>query len=145
MRTKHDNRARLIRLVHVGRRELALDDDTYHALVADVAGDDGRDSSSQLNDKELQLLVDRMKATGFKVKGTGRDNGRRPNPPVTREQLIKKLEAQLAEAGRPWSYADGMAKRICKVDKVDWCDDAQLHKLIAAMFMDATRHKRKAR
>lgn len=137
-------RARLIRLVHVGRRELALDDDTYRALVADVAGDDGRTSCTQLKDKELQVLVDRMKGTGFKVVSK-RDHGRRPNPPATREQLIKKLEAQLAEAGRPWAYADGMARRICKVDKVDWCTDEQLHKLIAAMYMDATRHKRKAR
>lgn len=138
-------RNRLIRLVHVGRRELALDEDIYRALVADIAGNDGRDSSSKLSNKELQLLIDRMKATGFKVKGQKRDYGRRPNPPASRETLMKKLEAQLAEAGRPWAYADGMAKRICKVDKADWCDATQLHKLIAAMYMDAKRHERKAR
>lgn len=137
-------RARLIKLVHVGRRELALDDDTYRALIADIAGGDGRSSCIQLKDKELQQLIDRMKSTGFKV-ASKRSHGRRPNPPATREQLIKKLEAQLAEAGRPWAYADGMANRICKVDKVDWCTDEQLHKLIAALYMDATRHKRKAR
>jgi len=140
-----DIRARLIRLVHVGRSELGLDDDTYHALVADVAGDPACTSSTHLNNSDLQRLIDRMKATGFKVQGTKRDYGRRPNPPVNREQLINKLEAQLAEAKRTWAYADGMSKRICKVDKVDWCTVDQLHKLIAALYMDATRHNRQAR
>lgn len=142
MNKTNEIRPRLIRLVHVGRRELALDDDTYRALVTDVSGDPARNSSKDLNNRELQLLVDRMKSTGFKVKGSF---GRRPIPPASRETLVGKLEAQLAEAGRTWAYADGLAKRICKVDKVDWCTDEQLHKLIAAMYMDATRHKRKAR
>lgn len=136
------DRNRLIRLIHVGRRELALDEDTYRALITDVSGSPDRNSSSGLNDRELQQVVDRMKATGFKVTN---NFGRRPNPTASRASLVAKLEAQLAEAGRPWVYADGMAKRICKVDKVDWCTAEQLHKLIAAMYKDATRHKRKAR
>lgn len=136
------DRNRLIRLIHVGRRELALDEDTYRALITDVSGSPDRNSSSGLNDRELQQVVDRMKATGFKVTN---NFGRRPTPTASRASLIAKLEAQLAEAGRPWVYADGMAKRICKVDKVDWCTAEQLHKLIAAMYKDATRHKRKAR
>ncbi|MGL4885496.1 MAG: phage protein GemA/Gp16 family protein [Aeromonas veronii] len=52
------------------------------------------------------------------------------------------MEAQLAAAGRTWAYADAMAMRICKVERLEWCDEPQLQKLIAALNYDANRHGR---
>lgn len=60
-----DPRARLIRLVHVGRRELRLDDDTYRALLASTVG---KDSSSAMTVLELERVVSAMKKRGFKVR-----------------------------------------------------------------------------
>jgi phage gp16-like protein len=40
---------------------------------------------------------------------------------------------------RPWSYADALAKRICKVDKIIWVPGDQLHKVIAALRYQARR------
>lgn len=59
-----DDRARLIRLVHVGRRELGLDEDSYRAILQAQAG---VSSSSDASAKQLQAVVDYMKRQGFKV------------------------------------------------------------------------------
>ena len=55
---------------------------------------------------------------------------------------MKKVEALLAEANRAWAYADGMAKHMFKVDRVDFLDDSQLHKLLQALIIDAKRQGR---
>ena len=34
---------------------------------------------------------------------------------------------------KPWEYADGMAKKMFKVEKLIWCTPQQLHKLVAAL------------
>jgi len=59
-----DDRARLIRLVHVGRRELGLDDASYRAILQAQAG---VTSSSLASSKQLQAVVDYMKRQGFKI------------------------------------------------------------------------------
>ena len=57
---------------------------------------------------------------------------------------MRKIEAQLTEAGYPWSYADALAKRICKKESISFCDGAELSKIIAALNFDATRRAEKA-
>ena len=61
-----------------------------------------------------------------------------------KQAMLKKIEAYLAEAGRPWSYAHAMAKRMSakKVERIQWCTPADLHKIIAALEYDARRHGR---
>lgn len=65
-----DNRARLIRLVHVARRDLRLDEETYRSVLRAQGGE----SSADMNAAQLQKAVDAMKSMGFKVasKATGR-------------------------------------------------------------------------
>ena len=57
-------------------------------------------------------------------------------------RLLKKIEALLAEAGRPWNYAHGMARRMFTIERVQWCEPFQLHKIVAALMYDAKRHGR---
>lgn len=59
-----------------------------------------------------------------------------------RGPLLGKIEAYLAEAGRPWSYADGMARKMFHVDRLALCGPEQLRKIIAALDYDARRHNR---
>ena len=47
-----DKRSRLIRLVQVGRRELALDDECYRDLLASHTG---KRSAALLSEQELEL------------------------------------------------------------------------------------------
>lgn len=59
-------RGHKIKLVHIGKASLGLAEDDYRGMVAAVAG--GRtDSSAQLDESELDALLARMAARGFKV------------------------------------------------------------------------------
>lgn len=125
--------------IHIAKVQLALDDDAYRALLLQVTG---KASSKDLTWQGRKALLDHFKKLGFKVKS---NKAGRPAPVAKGDKanLMAKIEAQLAEAQRPWSYADGMAKRICKVDRIEWCDAAQLLKIVAALNYDAQRHGRK--
>ena len=68
----------------------------------------------------------------------------RPSPEpapggLGKTRLLNKIEALLADAGRPWTYVDGMAKHMFGLDAVAFCDDRQLHKIVAALMIDQKR------
>lgn len=55
--------------------------------------------------------------------------------------MLKKVEALLADAKRPWNYVHSMAKHMAGVDRVEWCNPHNLHKIVAALVIDAKRRK----
>lgn len=59
-------RTRLIRLIHVARRDIAMTDDIYRALVAQITN--GKISSADCSVAELDLIMDHLKKAGFKVR-----------------------------------------------------------------------------
>lgn len=61
-----NSRARLIRLIHVARRDLGLDEDTYRAIVAQYA--EGKTSSSDCSLQEMENILAHLKRAGFKVR-----------------------------------------------------------------------------
>lgn len=93
----------------------------------------GKRSAKELTQPQLLRLIDAL--AGKKV------------PAPDREALVRKLEAQLAAAGRTLDYLEGgtepMVKRICKVDRVAFCTPPMLGQLIAALAYDAGRHGRR--
>lgn len=120
--------------IHIAKKDLALDDDTYRAVLQGMTG---KASSKDLTETEALNLLAYFKRCGWKPKAR-----RRPNPPMDKAALISKIEAQLAESGRPWAYADGMARHMFKIDKVDWCEPDQLKRIVAALAYDAKRNGR---
>lgn len=124
--------------IHLAKKQLGLDDDTYRAILARVCG---VKSAKDLNARQMPLLLQEFERLGWKpVKAS---HGKRPNPAANKAALIGKIEAQLAAASRPWTYADGMAQHMFKVEKVDWLDGEQLLRLVQALAVDARRHGRK--
>lgn len=124
--------------IHIAKKELAMDDDAYRAMLKNMAG---VTSSKELTTAQAFKVLQHMERCGWKPKN-GKKTGKRPNPPMDKAALISKIEAQLAEAGRPWTYADGMARHMFKIDKVDWCEPDQLKRIIAALTYDAKRNGR---
>lgn len=59
-------RARLIKLIHVARRDIHMADDTYRTLVAQLA--DGKTSSADCTIPELERIIEHLKKAGFKVR-----------------------------------------------------------------------------
>lgn len=127
--------------IHIAKKELALDDDTYRAMLQSIAG---VSSSKDLTVAGVNKVLAHLKRCGWKPK-TGAKTGKRPSVGRDRKALVGKVEALLAEAKRSWAYADAMAKRMFTVDKVDWLNAEQLQKLVAALTYDAKRHGRNVR
>jgi phage gp16-like protein len=123
--------------VHVAKKQLALDDDTYRAMLRSVAG---VESAKDLTPEGAAKLLRHMERCGFQpIKSAHR----RPRVAASRSAQLGKIEALLADAGRPWEYINGMVKRICKVDAIEFCDGEMLGKLIAALQADAKRREQR--
>lgn len=126
--------------IQIARRQLGLDDDAYYALLSRAAG---VKSSTDLTPAQVGRVLAELERLGFKPKAGGKSAGRaKPKPGADRKAQVGKIEALLAEANRPWGYADAMAQRMFQVERVEWLDGDQLTRLIAALVYDARRHGR---
>lgn len=80
----------------------------------------------------------------FKKGFAGRPDASHFNDP-DKGRMLKKIEAMLAEAKRPWGYVHSMAKKMAGVDRIEWCPPKQMHAIVSAMMIDAVRHGRKVK
>jgi phage gp16-like protein len=124
--------------IHIAKKQLGLDDETYRAMLQQHGG---VTSSKDLTPLAAAKVLQHLERSGFKPKA---GHGKRPKPAAGRAALVGKIEAQLASASRPWAYADGMAKKMFQVEKVDWLNEEQLGKIVAALAYDAKRRAKQA-
>lgn len=125
--------------IHIARQELGLTDEDYRAILARTAG---VSSAKQLTNRNVGYVIAEFKRLGWEPKPAKKAGRKAPNPPRSRQRVMDKIEAMLTAAGRPWAYADGMAQRMFQVERVDWLDDDQLHRLMQALIIDAKRQGR---
>jgi len=123
--------------IHIARKQLNLDEDTYRAMLFTVAR---VRSARDLDEGGRRKVLEHLRARGFRSKRAGRPHN---IDSKDRGPQLKKIEALLSEAKRPWSYADGIAQQMFHVDRVALCAPAQLRSLIAALVKDAARHGRR--
>ena len=128
------NAKKMIGAIKAGQAFLQWDDETYRQTLKRLTG---KDSATRCSLEELQTVKEYMHTVGFPRQT--RKHGRRPSVPKTREGLLSKVEAQLADAGRPWSYAESMAKRMFSRERVGWLTTEELTKLMQALAIDAKR------
>jgi len=83
----------LQRLIHAGCRELGIDTDTRHDLQRTATG---KASLSDMTEAELRLVVDALRAKGFKPASKGRE---RPAAKRADVRLCHVLWRLLAEHG----------------------------------------------
>lgn len=122
--------------IHIAKKELGLDDDTYRALLSRITG---KSSAKDLSPLDVAKVLQEFERLGWKSK-QGRN---KPKPAADKAKQVGKIEAQLAEAGRPWDYGDGLAKRMYNADRLEWLDAKQLSGVVAALAKDAKRHGRR--
>lgn len=141
-------RKRVLGAIHAMAHELGLDDDVYRALVARVSAMHGPEqrSAGKCTPRQLDAIANELRA---KIGKPAREaqNARlwsgRPKGDLSPQ--LQKVEALLADAGREWAYAHSLTKRLCKgVERVEWCNQDQLAKVIAALQIDADRRARRA-
>lgn len=140
MSDKH-RRAELAK-IHIAKKDLGMTDDDYTAMLMEITG---KTSAGDLNARQRQAALDHLASLGFK---NSRKRGRPQNikrnrgqasDQASRARQLEKIEALLTVGGKAWGYADSLAQRICKVDRVAWVPTGDLYKIITALRLQAKR------
>lgn len=121
--------------IHIAKSQLGMSDDVYRDMLQRVAG---VRSAKDIPATRLAGVFAELKRLGFKPSSKA---GRAVNSVASgNKALMSKINALLANAGRPMAYADAMAKRMFGVDRVEWCGQENLRKIVAALTYDQRRH-----
>ncbi|OOF50287.1 GemA protein [Rodentibacter genomosp. 1] len=120
-----DNRKRLITKIHIGKKQLGLDEETYRQFLANLTG---KTSCAAMTEEELHKVLGEMVKKGFNVRSAFWGN--RAAPRDDKKIYLAKITALLAKHNLPKEYADGIAKRSFKVDVVHWLTPWQLKKVV---------------
>lgn len=132
--TATDIRKSELAQIHVAKKDLGLDDETYRAMLWAVAR---VKSAADLDWEGRKRVIDHLKAKGWR-----NASRRRATPPGNKSALVGKIRALLInhpEGRKEDAYADGIAKRMFNVDKYTWCDEEQLYRIAQALSVSARR------
>lgn len=122
-----DPRARLLKIVHVARRELKLTDEVYRTILLQKGG---AESAKNMSAAQLQKVIDCFKAQGFKITAKAS-----PAKGAAAVKLADNAEARKARAMWLTLHAIGQVRdpseaallaytrRMCKVDRLEWVKD----------------------
>lgn len=135
------NRKPVLAQIHIAKKQLGLDEDTYRQMIATTTG--GKRSCSDCSLAELHQVLQGLKNRGFKAKPRKRV-AQHPGTPhnLDSEPMLQKIEALLAEMKAPWSYADAIAKRQHRIERVAWLKTVeQFRAVIAALDVELTKRR----
>lgn len=150
MKIDHDNdsRRRDLAFIHIAVRALGMDphdkdpNSEYRCMLWAVAR---VRSSKDLDFAGRKRVREHLEACGYQAKRGAKPFPGRPHNTDIHPQL-RKIEALLADAKRPWAYADAIAQKLTggvKV-KVAFCDADEWQRIIAALVFDQRRRAAKA-
>lgn len=127
-------RKKLIKLIHVAKGKLGLTETEFEDLKLSVTG---KESCAKMDISELKKTYDRFRTLGFKAQ-----SWKKPKPIKEKEPLRKKIGALLADMNLPWSYADGIARKMFNVEAFLWCSPIQMHSIAAALEYHKKRRQK---
>ncbi len=139
-----DIKKSMIAKIKIAQKQLGLEDGAYRDILKRVTGED---SSTKLDEKQLEAVINELKRYGFKPTAPAK-YGRKPNigkAHASRKVKVEKIEALLADMGKHWNYAHSIAKKVTKGEKeiVTFCSDEQLTKIISALTRTQQYQKKK--
>lgn len=93
---KFNKKANLIKLIHVAKTKLGIEDEVYRDILESTTG---KTSSKLLTPAQLEAVLDRLKQLGFKVESKDKA-GVKNLASDAQSRLIRHLWLQLYEAGQ---------------------------------------------
>jgi len=126
-------------LLHVAKSQLGLSDDEYReALRAHAEVDSSADPG--MTNFGFKKVMQHFERCGFKSKNK-KQRFRGKGVPAYKSKLTAKIFATCKDLGLPNAYADGIAKRMFSIDRVEWCDPDQLHKIVQCLAYEQKKRK----
>jgi len=139
-----EKRRRHLAAIHAAKRALKLDNDTYRDLLERVSATKGTPvrSAALLNDAQIHAVLDEFTRLGG-LKPSPKSAGKPKNfASPAMPEMITKVEALLADMKLPWSYADAIAMRQFRIQRVAWCrKEDQLRAIIAALHVEQEKRE----
>lgn len=135
-----DAKKNLIAKIHIAKKDLCLDDETYRDVLERVTG---KTSCKDMSLSELKAVIKDLKRLGFRPQQSEASrlkHGRKPTTTPERQPLLDKIEAILADKDLHWHYAHALAKKMFGVDMVHWLDAEKLYKVVQALAVYQKRH-----
>lgn len=134
--TAEAKRKQLIKLIHVARRELHMQDDDYRAMLANIPALEGATSSAGLTIPKLRLVLETLKAKGFKVVPKAKKHSQKLADDA-QSRLIRHLWLSLADAGKVRDRSETALNKFVEhrtgVAQLAWLSTAQASKVIEAL------------
>ncbi|WP_079542120.1 gp16 family protein [Cardiobacterium hominis] len=130
-----EHRRAMIAKIKIAQKALAMNDDSYRALLTRVTG---KDSAAALEKREMEAVLREMQRLGWKPVNP---QGARPRVASEKDRTLAKIGAILKELNLSWNYAHGMAKAMFARERVEWLDAAELHKLMQALAVYQRRQR----
>lgn len=128
----NQQKQRLIRLIHVAKRELCMDDDTYRAILLQIGN---TASSKDLSVSKLEAVLEHLKKVGFKV--TPKKKSNIPMATDSQSKMIRGLWLELHEKGivnDPSEYAlSKYVQRITRISALQWLDTHMASRVIETL------------
>lgn len=134
-------RLRLIKLIHVARRDLEkagkMDEPTYRTMLQ-TAG--GADSTAKMGVPALMRVLEQAKKAGFKVRSKVTDRRQDTSPEARKVRALWLFlhELQVVRDSSETALAS-YVKRIAHVEDMHWADSQAMRKLIESMKKWAMR------
>lgn len=132
MTSSNPDRLRYIKLIHVARRELRMDEDTYRMMLAGMKGLDGATSTADLSVPNLVKVLEQLKQRGFKVRPNAA--GKRPKANDEQSKKIRSLWLTLHRLGAVRDPSEeALAKfvlNMTKVSALQWLSTVQASRVI---------------
>ncbi|WP_314888650.1 gp16 family protein [Cardiobacterium hominis] len=130
-----EHRRAMIAKIKIAQKALAMNDDSYRALLTRVTG---KGSAAALEKREMEAVLREMQRLGWKPVNP---QGVRPRVASEKDRTLAKIGAILKELNLSWNYAHGMAKAMFARERVEWLDAAELHKLMQALAVYQRRQR----
>jgi len=120
----------LLAKVHIAIKELGISDDDYRGILM---REFRVGSAAALSIMELQYLVAYFEEKGWEAQG-----GNRKSKIENRKSQCEALQGRAREIATEMEDGErrlhGLCKKLCGVDRLEWCRDAgQLRRLLAAI------------
>ena len=129
------NRVRLIKLIHVARRELQMDDDTYRLMLAGMKGLGGASSTADLSVPNLYRVLEQLKQKGFKARPN--KSAKRPPAADPQSRKIRSLWLTLRDLGVIRDPSEEallkFVRGMTEVEALQWLTFEQASLVIEAM------------
>lgn len=101
------NRTKDLAKIHLAKKQLQMDDETYRAMLWTQAR---VESAAKLDSHGRKKVIEHLISIGAKF--TSNKKHKRPANYNRLPNYITKVEALLADMDLPWSYADSIARNI---------------------------------